>query len=135
MALVTYCEAVQRFEAAANGGGVTLGGGAVTSVQIQSLPVAAPTTVDCAGDWGGWEDCSAGCGGGTQARSYAVAAQPANGGVACPSDSPQLRPCNPLPCVATTPAQPECEPRCHQAHQLVTNSGMFGALCGAGPGS
>ena len=30
VALVTYCEAVQRFEAAANGGGVTLGGGAVT---------------------------------------------------------------------------------------------------------
>jgi hypothetical protein len=29
VALVTYCEVVQRFEAAANGGGVTLGGRAV----------------------------------------------------------------------------------------------------------
>ena len=42
--------------------------------------------VDCDGSWGGWTECSAECGGGSQSQSYTVSRQPANGGQACPSE-------------------------------------------------
>jgi hypothetical protein len=66
------------------------------TLSTRSISVSAPAAaaVACVGSWGDWADCSAACGGGTEARSYTVTRQDSNGGTACPSDTPQSRACN-----------------------------------------
>jgi len=56
-----------------------------------------PCPVDCVGSWGQWGSCSAGCGTGTQSRSYTATITAANGGKACP-ESPEEQNCNTDPC-------------------------------------
>ena len=61
-------------------------------------PCAQP--VDCVGNWSNWTGCSAGCGGGTQTRTYTVTTAAANGGKACPNKTGdiQTQPCNTTSC-------------------------------------
>ena len=78
-------------------------------------PTGPPTrpprgAVNCAGDWGAYNDCSEPCGGGTQQRSYTVATPAANGGTACPADSPQSMGCNEQACPRTPPVRPTPPP-------------------------
>jgi hypothetical protein len=54
-------------------------------------------SVDCAGSWSDFGECSLDCGGGTQTRTYAVTTQPQYGGTPCPT-SPEPRPCNTQAC-------------------------------------
>jgi hypothetical protein len=61
------------------------------------LPLLNPLQgcpVNCGvGSWGGWDSCSAACGGGRQSRSRSVTTQPSNGGAGCPHLS-ESRDCN-----------------------------------------
>eukprot|EP01065_Artemidia_motanka_P028766 TRINITY_DN3437_c0_g1_i1.p1 TRINITY_DN3437_c0_g1~~TRINITY_DN3437_c0_g1_i1.p1 ORF type:complete len:1567 (+),score=470.06 TRINITY_DN3437_c0_g1_i1:61-4761(+) len=61
--------------------------------------VPIPCTVSA---WGAWGQCSATCGGGTQARTRTITRAASNGGTACPplQDS---RSCNTQGCTAATP--------------------------------
>eukprot|EP00929_Paragymnodinium_shiwhaense_P112282 TRINITY_DN80542_c0_g1_i1.p1 TRINITY_DN80542_c0_g1~~TRINITY_DN80542_c0_g1_i1.p1 ORF type:complete len:912 (+),score=204.02 TRINITY_DN80542_c0_g1_i1:163-2898(+) len=53
--------------------------------------------VDCRGDWGAAESCSATCGGGQAKRHFKVSREATHGGKACP-ESPQLVSCNTNAC-------------------------------------
>ena len=61
-----------------------------------SAGVHAPPAVNCVGEFGDWRECSLGCGGGTQSRSYTPTTEAINGGTACPED--QTRDCNTQAC-------------------------------------
>lgn len=56
-----------------------------------------PCPVDCEGTWGGWGECSATCGGGTQIRKFSVTNPGSAGGRGCPA-SPQRQECAMNPC-------------------------------------
>jgi len=62
--------------------------GATETRACPNLPACA-VAVNCAGAWGGWTGCSAGCGGGTRSRTYYVTTAAANGGAACPKTNGQ----------------------------------------------
>ena len=61
---------------------------------------AANVVVDCVGNWGVFEDCTADCGGGTQTRTYTVSVPASNGGTACiyADGDPETQPCNTQAC-------------------------------------
>ena len=61
-----------------------------------SAGVHAPPAVNCVGEFGDWRECSVGCGGGTQSRSYTPTIPASNGGTACPED--QTQDCNTQAC-------------------------------------
>ena len=73
-----------------------------------------PATVDCQGNWGEYSQCSTSCGGGTKERSYTVTQDVAQGGQACPSDSPQSQNCNMAAC------RPQVESERNAATPIVT---------------
>lgn len=79
--------------------------GATETRACPNLPVCA-VAVNCVGHWGEWSGCSAGCGGGTQTRTYYVDTPAANGGTACPktNGATESQACNTTPCcsAATT---------------------------------
>ena len=54
-------------------------------------------SVDCAGSWSDFGECSESCGEGTQTRAYTVTKQPQYGGTPCPT-TPESRPCNTQAC-------------------------------------
>ena len=60
----------------------------------KEIKITLPPPVDCVGSWSEWSECSDGtttvvCGSGTMGRTYSVEVEGANGGVSCPTDSPQ----------------------------------------------
>jgi hypothetical protein len=68
---------------------------------IQPTPTPTPITqpVDCVvSQWSSWSACSEPCGGGTQTRRRTIVVQPANGGIACPTNLSESRACNTQPC-------------------------------------
>ena len=81
-----------------------------------NMDACAPGAVACDGSWGDSGECSAACGGGTEARSYTVTREASNGGTACPSDTPQSRECNAAACQVT---ELDCE---------ITFGGDIGAI-------
>ena len=74
--------------------------------------------IDCqVSGWGGWNGCSASCGGGWQSRSRTVTVQPQNGGAGCPTLS-ESQSCNTHSC------RVDCG--------YTTSSGPCNAGCGYG---
>jgi len=92
---------------AAGGNSCPKGDGATETRACPNLPACA-VAVNCAGAWGTWTGCSAGCGGGTRSRTYYVSTPAANGGTACPKTNGQSESeaCNTTACcsAATTGA-------------------------------
>ena len=64
-----------------------------------NLP-ACTADVNCSGHWGDWSGCSAGCGGGTQSRTYFVDTPASGNGQACPKTNGQTesQACNTTAC-------------------------------------
>lgn len=85
--------------------------------------------IDCEGDWGGYADCSASCGGGVQMRAYHITQEAMHGGKACPKSNGAVEdhPCS----------TENCEVHCNGHWQDWTEcsndgAGPHGLDCGPG---
>jgi hypothetical protein len=72
-----------------------------TLTETQSCNTQACAKSCQVGNWSGWSQCSASCGGGSQTRTRPITQQPANGGASCPTLT-ETQSCNtqacPKPC-------------------------------------
>eukprot|EP01052_Picozoa_sp_SAG31_P015833 SAG31_NODE_1028_length_10273_cov_22.700413_4_plen_1559_part_00 len=84
------------------------------------------TSIDCAGAWAAWTDCSAECGGGTQQREFQVAVASQNGGAPCPTPLSEEQDCNidacPVDCEGSWSPWEACTEPCGGGTQLRTYS-------------
>lgn len=75
-----------------------VGGAACPALEMVTTCNLHKCPIDCrVGDWSGWSDCSAKCGGGVQDRSRPVVVEPMYKGDAC-GDTEQVQNCNPQSC-------------------------------------
>jgi hypothetical protein len=84
-------------------------------IDSETLPQPIPCNthvqcpVNCAGEWGQWDECSLPCGNGTQTRNYVVLQEPQHGGASCPDqDTSQSQACNLDPCPPPPPQPVDC---------------------------
>ena len=90
----------------------TVGGRTVSTIAPSDVHTNVGTTIDCWGSWGPWGECSASCGGGTQARGYSHWLDASYGGRACLEEDGALqeRGCNEEPCWTSSPPPPPPPP-------------------------
>jgi len=75
-----------------------VGGAACPALEMVETCNLQKCPINCrVGDWTGWSDCSAKCGGGVQDRNRPVVVEPMYDGEAC-GDTEQVQSCNPQSC-------------------------------------
>lgn len=97
-----------------------------------------PCGIDCEWDeWGEWDTCSKTCGGGEQSRSRLIKVREAFGGVPCPGNSTEVRPCAEDDCPVPIDCEwgaygnwTQCSKSCGGGTQIATREIAIQALNG-----
>eukprot|EP01012_Entosiphon_sulcatum_P049575 TRINITY_DN6820_c0_g1_i6.p1 TRINITY_DN6820_c0_g1~~TRINITY_DN6820_c0_g1_i6.p1 ORF type:complete len:7637 (+),score=112.47 TRINITY_DN6820_c0_g1_i6:5459-28369(+) len=97
-----------------------------------------PCPIDCVmGLWGEWQACTKLCGGGVESRIRLPETLPAFGGLPCPANNTESRPCNAQPCAIDcqvsewrtwTPCSTPCGPGSQNRTRIVVIVPQFGGI-------